>query len=33
MAICKRIIDAHEGQIRAESTLHQGTAITIQLPI
>jgi len=33
MAICKRIIDAHEGQIQATSKPEAGTAITIRLQI
>lgn len=32
MAICKRIIDAHEGTIHATSAPNQGTSVTIQLP-
>ena len=32
MAICKRIIDAHDGTIHASSTPRKGTAITIRLP-
>lgn len=31
--ICKQIIDAHRGKIWAESTLGQGTAFFIELPI
>jgi two-component system sensor kinase FixL len=33
MAICKRIIDAHEGRIEANSELNRGTEITILLPL
>ncbi len=33
MAICKRIIDAHEGTIQATSVPNQGTSITIRLPV
>ncbi len=32
MAIARQIIEAHGGTIQAESTLHHGTTITIQLP-
>jgi signal transduction histidine kinase len=32
MAICKRIVDAHEGTIQASSTPDHGTTITIRLP-
>jgi K+-sensing histidine kinase KdpD len=31
--ICKQIIDAHNGEIRAESTVGQGTNFLIKLPI
>jgi signal transduction histidine kinase len=33
MAICKRIVDAHDGTIQATSKPHQGTSITIRLPL
>jgi signal transduction histidine kinase len=33
MAICKRIVDAHEGTIQACSVPQQGTSITVRLPI
>ncbi len=33
MAICKRIIDAHDGTIKAFSVPHQGTSIRIRLPV
>lgn len=33
MAICKRIIDAHEGRIEASSDPTKGTDITIRLPL
>jgi PAS domain S-box-containing protein len=33
LAICKRIIDAHHGKITVESTLGEGTTITISLLI
>lgn len=33
MAICKRIIDAHDGRIEAHSQPNQGTQITIRLPL
>ncbi|MCG8652333.1 MAG: ATP-binding protein [Pirellulales bacterium] len=33
MAICKRIVDAHNGRIRAESEPGQGAKITLALPI
>ena len=32
MAICKRIVDAHQGEIGAKSELGQGATITISLP-
>jgi PAS domain S-box-containing protein len=32
MAICKRIIDAHRGKIRAESEKDRGSTITVLLP-
>jgi signal transduction histidine kinase len=32
MAICKRIIDAHDGAVHATSAPGQGTSITIELP-
>ena len=32
MAICKRIIDAHGGKIRAESERNRGSTITVILP-
>lgn len=32
MAICKRIVDAHDGTIQATSKAGQGTVITIRLP-
>ena len=33
LAICKGIIDAHEGKVCVESTIGQGTAFTVTLPI
>lgn len=33
MAICKRIVDAHEGTIQAACDGQQGTSITIRLPL
>jgi PAS domain S-box-containing protein len=33
MAICKRIIEAHEGTIQARSNPGEGTTITIRLPV
>jgi signal transduction histidine kinase len=33
LAACKRIVEAHRGRIRVESTVGRGTAITIKLPI
>jgi two-component system sensor histidine kinase AtoS len=33
LAICKRIIDAHGGEISLESKAGQGTAFTIRLPV
>jgi two-component system, NtrC family, sensor kinase len=32
LACCKKIIDAHRGRIRVESTVGKGTAFTIRLP-
>jgi len=33
LAMCREIIESHEGRIRVESTLGVGTAITLKLPI
>jgi signal transduction histidine kinase len=33
LAACKRIVEAHRGRIRVESTVGRGTAITIKLPV
>jgi PAS domain S-box-containing protein len=33
LAICKRIVEAHHGEINVKSTLGRGTAFTITLPV
>jgi PAS domain S-box-containing protein len=33
LAICKRIIDAHEGNIKVDSTQGKGTTFTVTLPV
>ncbi len=33
LALCKRIVDLHEGTIHADSGTHDGTRITLSLPI
>lgn len=33
LAACKKIVEAHRGRIRVESTVGKGTAITIKLPV
>ena len=33
LAACREIIQAHQGRVRVESTVGQGTAFTIRLPI
>ncbi len=33
LAMCRDIIESHNGRIRAESTVGKGTAITLKLPI
>jgi len=33
LSSCKDIVDAHSGRIRVESTVGQGTAFTIRLPV
>jgi signal transduction histidine kinase len=33
LAMCRDIIEAHNGRIRAESTVGKGTAITLKLPV
>ena len=33
LAICKRIVDAHEGTITVETTENKGTTFTVSLPI
>ena len=33
LAICKRIVDAHEGRIRITSAEGKGTTVTVELPI
>ena len=32
LAICKGIVEAHQGEIRAESQLNEGTRIVVSLP-
>jgi len=32
LAICKRIVEAHDGSVTAKSTLGKGTTITVTLP-
>ena len=33
LSTCKEIIDAHQGRLRVESTVGQGTAFTVRLPV
>lgn len=33
LSICKKIMDAHKGEIRIESKLNEGTTVTIKLPV
>ncbi len=33
LTICKRIVDAHKGIIKIDSTLHKGTTVTVTLPL
>jgi signal transduction histidine kinase len=33
LAMCRDIIEAHQGRIRVESTVGKGTAFTLKLPI
>ena len=33
LVVCKRIIDAHGGQLQVDSEIGKGTKITIQFPI
>lgn len=33
LSACKDIIDAHQGRLRVESTVGQGTAFTVRLPV
>jgi len=33
LAICKRIVEAHDGSVNAESTVGEGTTFTIIIPI
>ena len=33
LAVCKRLVDAHEGSISVESTVKKGTTFTVKLPL
>ena len=33
LAMCREIIEAHQGKIRVESTVGMGTAFTLKLPV
>ena len=33
LALCRQIVESHRGKIRVESTVGQGTAFTIKLPV
>ena len=33
LAMCREIIEAHQGRIRVESTVGKGTAFTLKLPV
>jgi signal transduction histidine kinase len=33
LAICKRIVDAHNGKISVESTPNKGTTVVVTLPV
>ncbi len=33
LAVCKRIVEAHHGEIFFESEMNKGTVFTIQIPV